>query len=254
MNGGLGWEMLPPLLKGALWTVILCASAGVLGSLIGLVVGLARTSGSRIANYAGAVYTNFIRGVPILVILLFVYFALPLLIPGAVIDKLYTAIIALSIYVGAYMAEIVRGGIRSVPKGQIEAAEALGMGYWTKFRYVIVPQAMKTIVPPAIGVLLSLVKDTSLVSVIGYVELTKAGRIVSILTMEPVLVFAIVGALYFVICYPISLLGRRAELRLSRETRDGTGAMTRTEPATSDLPPATSDLLEDPAEAMRLER
>jgi polar amino acid transport system permease protein len=128
------------------------------------------------------------------------------------------------------------------------------MGYWTKFRYVIVPQAMKTIVPPAIGVLLSLVKDTSLVSVIGYVELTKAGRIVSILTMEPVLVFAIVGALYFLICYPISLLGRRAELRLSRETRDVTGAMTRTEPATSDQPPATSDLLEDPADAMRLER
>jgi polar amino acid transport system permease protein len=118
MNGGFGWEMLPPLLKGALWTVILCASAGVLGSLIGLVVGLARTSGSRIANYAGAVYTNFIRGVPILVILLFVYFALPLLVPGAVIDKLYMAIIALSIYVGAYMAEIVRGGIRSVPRGR----------------------------------------------------------------------------------------------------------------------------------------
>lgn len=228
-------ELLLPLLRGAFWTVVLCAVSGVLGSLIGLIVGLARTSGVRVLNLIGAVYTNFVRGVPILIILLFVYFALPLLIPGAILPMFATAIIALTVYVGAYMAEIVRGSILSVPKGQSEAAEALGMGYWAKLRFVIVPQAMKTIVPPAVGVLLSLVKDTSLVSVIGYVELTKSGRIVSILSSDPILVFTIVGALYFIICYPISLFGRRYEERLENGKHHKSTPPVLLEPAVTDL-------------------
>ncbi|MGZ5384188.1 MAG: amino acid ABC transporter permease [Acidimicrobiia bacterium] len=210
-----GLQYLAPLLKGAVWTIVLCVISGAAGTLIGSILGLARTSGSRTARRVSAAYINFIRGIPLLIILFFVYFALPLLIPGAVFDQLTTAFIAMSIYVGAYIGEVVRGSIESVPKGQLEAAEALGMSYFQKFRYVIVPQAMKVIVPPYVGVLISLTKDSSLVSIIGFVELTKAGRIVSILTMDPIPVFIGVGALYFLICYPISLFGRHYERRLA---------------------------------------
>jgi polar amino acid transport system permease protein len=214
MHEDFGWAIVPALLQGAMWTVVLTLISGTVGTLIGLVAGLARTSGNVVGKYVGAVYTNLIRGVPVLIILLFVYFALPLIIPGALVSAFMTAIIALSIYVGAYMGEVVRGSIQAIPKGQSEAAEALGMNYWVKSRYVILPQAMKIMVPSALGILLSLVKDTSLVSVIGYVELTKAGRITSILTSEPVLVTIVVGGLYFIICYPMSVLGRRYEAKL----------------------------------------
>lgn len=233
-------EVWIPLLRGALWTVILTVVGGLLGTIVGVIVGLIRTSGSQVANFAGAVYTNFIRGVPLLIILFFVYFALPLLIPGALVPAFATALIALTIYVGAYMAEVVRGSILAVPRGQTEAAQALGMGYWVTLRNIILPQALKTMIPPGIGVLLSLVKDTSLVSVIGFVELTKAGRIVSIATSDPILIFVIVGGIYFAICYPISVAGSRLERRLDPRTRRILEAVVAVEPRPIDNASAIS--------------
>jgi polar amino acid transport system permease protein len=208
-----GPEHLLPLLTGAVWTIVLCAISGVIGSIAGMILGLARTSPSRIARWISAVYINLIRGIPILVIIFFIFFGLPLLFPDLDLSKFVSAIIALSVFAAAYVAEIVRGSIEAIPKGQSEAAEALGLGYYAKFRYVIIPQAMKIVVPPGIGFLIGLVKDSSLVTVIGFIELTRAGNIVSNLTGDPITTFLVVGAMYFVICYGISLLGRWYEKR-----------------------------------------
>ncbi|WP_375000047.1 amino acid ABC transporter permease [Aeromicrobium sp. CTD01-1L150] len=210
-----GAENLPPLLNGALLTVFLVATSGFLGTVIGLALGLARTSPSRVARVLSLVYISFIRGQPVLIILFFVYFVLPLLFPMASVSRAVAAIAGLSVYAGAYIAEIVRGSLLAVPTGQSEAAEALGMGYALKLRYVVLPQALRIAVPPGIGFLVALVKATSLTSVIGYVELTRAGRITSTINQEPILTFLIVAALYFVICYPISMVGRWYERRLA---------------------------------------
>ena len=208
-------QFLPPLLRGAGLTLVIVAAAGVLGSLIGIVLGTAKASPSWIARAISSIYVNFLRGVPILIILLFTYFALPLIVPALTFSRGLTAVVGLSVYAGAYIAEIVRGSIQAVPKGQSEAAEALGMHYFMRMRYVIFPQAMKIAVPPGIGFLIALVKASSLVSVIGFVDLTRAGRIVTTINQQPLLTFLVVGALYFAISYPISLLGRWYERKLA---------------------------------------
>jgi polar amino acid transport system permease protein len=135
--------------------------------------------------------------------------------PTATLSRAVTAIVGLSVYAGAYMAEIFRGSIEAIPRGQLEAAEALGMHYLQKMRFVILPQALKIAVPPAIGFLIALVKASSLVSVIGFTDLTRAGRIITSQNQAPLATFIIVAALYFIISYPISLFGRWYERRLA---------------------------------------
>lgn len=212
-----GVDHLLLLAQGAGLTIVLCAISGTVGSLIGLLLGLGATSNNRVARIVSSFYINLIRGLPLLVIIFFIYFGLPLLIPGADLSKAISAGVALSLYAGAYMGEIVRGGIESIPRGQFEAAEALGFGYVARTQHVILPQAMKAIVPPGIGFLIALVKDSSLVSIIGFVELTKAGRVVSSLTTDALMTFLIVAAFYFVICYAMSLLSQWYERKLSGE-------------------------------------
>ncbi|HEX6499134.1 MAG TPA: amino acid ABC transporter permease [Micromonosporaceae bacterium] len=208
-------QFMPPLLRGAVLTIFLLVTSGILGTLIGLIFGIARSSSIRVVRWVASIYVNFIRGIPILIILLFIYFALPLMFPTVTFSQGVTAIAGLSIYAGAYMAEIFRGSIAAIPRGQSEAAEALGMHYLQKMRYVILPQAMKIAVPPAIGFLIALVKASSLVSVIGYTDLTRAGRIITSQNHLPLNTYVVVAALYFVISYPISLLGRWYERRLT---------------------------------------
>lgn len=210
---------LESLLRGALWTLALCVTSGVIGTLVGLVLGLAATSPSRIARGIATAYVYFIRGIPLLIIVFFAYFGVPLLFPSLSLSAFATAVIALSVFTAAYMAEIFRGSINAVPKGQWEAADALGLGYVRKLRHVVLPQAMRIVVPPAIGFLIALVKDSSLVTVIGFVELTHAGTIVSNLTADPILTYSVVAVIYFVICYGISRLGRFYEKRTSIDHR-----------------------------------
>ena len=212
---GFGSENFAPLIQGAGLTLFLCAVSGFVASVIGLMLAIARTSRVRIARGISAVYINFIRGQPVLIILYFMYFVIPLAFPQATFSRGITAIVGLSTYGAAYIAEIFRGSIEAIPKGQGEASDALGMQYFVKFRYVILPQAMKISVPPWIGFLISLVKASSLVSVIGYVELTRAGRIVSTINQEPLTTFLIVATFYFLISYPISLVGQWYERRLA---------------------------------------
>lgn len=207
------WQDLMPLAEGAWLTIQLCAVSGILGVIFGLVLGIARTSPSRTARWISTVYISCVRGIPVLVIIFFVFFGIPLLFPGLEPDKFSSAVIALTCFAGAYVAEIVRGSIEAVAKGQSEAADALGLDYWRKLRYVILPQAVKIMVPPGIGFLIGLVKDSSLVTVTGLLELTHAGNVVTNLTGDPIKTFLVVAAMYFVICYGISRLGRLYEKR-----------------------------------------
>jgi polar amino acid transport system permease protein len=208
-----GWQDLIPLLEGAWLTIQLCAVSGILGVIFGLVLGIARTSPNRIARWISTIYISCVRGIPVLVIIFFVFFGIPLLVPGLEPDKFSSAVIALTCFAAAYVAEIVRGSIEAVAKGQSEAADALGLNYWRKLTYVILPQAVKIMVPPGIGFLIGLVKDSSLVTVTGLLELTHAGNIVTNLTGDPIKTFLVVAAMYFVICYGISQLGRLYEKR-----------------------------------------
>ena len=210
-----GWENLRPLLDGMRLTIFLVVASGFFGTVLGFFLGLARTAPSRVARAPSAVYVGFIRGQPVLIILFFVYFVAPLMFPAASFSRGVTAVAGLSFYAAAYIAEIVRGSVLAVPTGQSEAAQALGMNYRLRLRYVVLPQALRIAVPPGIGFLVALVKATSLTSVIGYVELTRAGRITSTINQEPIATFLIVAALYFVVCYPISLVGRWYERRLA---------------------------------------
>ncbi len=204
-------QYVPSLLRGLWLTVVLVAISGAIGSVLGLLLGLGSTSALLPARWASNVYTNIIRGIPPLIILFFMYFALPVIFPLLTLSNVLTAIIGLSIYAAAYIAEIIRGSILAVPVGQQEAADALGMNYYIRIRYIILPQAIKIALPSAIGFLISLVKASALASVIGVIELTAEGHIVSTINNEPLTVFVAVAILYFVISYPLALLGRKYE-------------------------------------------
>lgn len=206
---------LPPLLDGAVVTVGLVAVSGFLGTVLGLVFGVARSAPLAPIRWLAGVYTNFIRGVPILIILLFLYYAIPMMFPYATFSQNITAVVGLSVYAGAYMAEIFRGSIQAIPRGQREAAEALGLRYVKRMRYVILPQAMKIVIPPAVGFLIALVKASSFVTVISATDLTRAGEIVTSQNHQPLETWLVVAAIYFVVTYPLSLLGRWFERRLA---------------------------------------
>lgn len=209
-----GTENFEPLLRGGYYTVILVAASGALGLVVGLLFGLGRTAHTAPIRWLSLAYISFIRGQPVLIILFFAYYVIPLVFPAATFSRLTTAIVGLTVYAGAYLAEILRGSINSVAVGQTEAASALGMNYFLRLRYVVLPQAMKVAVPPTVGFIVALVKATSLTSVIGFVELTRAGRIVSTVNGEPLTTFLIVALGYIIICYPITLFGKWYERKL----------------------------------------
>jgi polar amino acid transport system permease protein len=207
-------QFMPSLLRGTVLTIFLCLVSGALGVGVGMVFGIARSAPFAPLRWVASVYTNFVRGIPILIILLFLYFAIPLMFPYATFSRGVTAVLGLSVYCGAYMAEIFRGSIQAIPRGQLEAAEALGMHYVKRMRHVVLPQALKIAVPPLVGFLIALVKASSLVSVIGYTDLTRAGRIVTSQNHLPLSTYLVVAVLYFLVSYPISLFGRWYERRL----------------------------------------
>lgn len=221
MLRSLQWQDVAALFRGALWTIALCACSGAIGTIAGLLLALGATSGLRAARWVATVYVSIVRGIPLLVIIFFAYFGIPLAFPAVQLAPFVTAAIALCVFAAAYMAEVFRGSIEAVDPGQREAADALGLGYWqTQFR-VILPQALRIAIPPGIGFLISLVKDSSLVTVMGFVELTTAGSIISNLTAEPIRTYLLVAAYYFVICYVMSRLSRYLEKKLTPAIRTG---------------------------------
>jgi His/Glu/Gln/Arg/opine family amino acid ABC transporter permease subunit len=200
------------LLQGLGNTVLLCVAGLGLGLVIALFVGLARASSFRWLSWPAALYIEVIRDSPLLMQLYLVFFALPLM--GFQVPIFVAGVATLMVNSSAFMAEIVRAGIQAIGKDQWDAARALGMGYRSSMRYVVMPQAARVMIPPGVGLLIGLIKDSSVVSVISYIELTRVGQILTEKTFLSFQVFGIVAALYFVLCYPLSRLAVSAERRL----------------------------------------
>ncbi len=199
-------------LQGAGNTVALCLAGLGLGLVIALFVGLARASRLRWLWVPAATYIEIIRDSPLLMQLYLVFFALPLL--GLQVPIFVAGVATLMINSSAFMAEIVRAGIQSVGRDQWDAARGLGMGYPQVMRWVVLPQAFRVMVPPGVGLLIGLIKDSSVISVISYLELTRVGQILTEKTFLSFQVFGIVAALYFALCYPLSRLALYVERRL----------------------------------------
>ena len=194
------------------WTLVLSAVAFLGGAVGGLLIALARTSGSKALRRISAGFIQVFQGTPLLMQLFLVYFGLAVV--GLPIDPLLAAAVALTLHASAYLGEIWRGSIEAVPSGQTEAATALVLSYPHRMRHVVLPQAMRIATAPTVGFLVQLIKGTSLASIIGFTELTRAGQIVNNATFKPFLVFGTVAILYFILCWPLSLMARRLEARM----------------------------------------
>jgi len=210
-------DRLPELLLACLATIGLAIAGMSLATVIGVLGVVARRSRFRLLRGIVIGFVEAIRNTPFLVQIFFIFFALPQI--GIKLNPTVTAIIALALNGGAYAIEIIRGGVDSIPKGQVEAANALGLHYVSRMKDVILPQALKISLPATIGFLVQLIKGTSLAAIVGFVELSRAGQIVSNQTFRPLTVFALVGIIYFLICWPLSLWGAGVEKRLQAASR-----------------------------------
>ena len=196
---------LPLLLYGALMTIKITAVAVSCGFIIGLIVSLARMSNFIIVRLIAKCYVDVIRGTPMLVQIFMIYFALPQII-GTRIDPYIAACAACSINSGAYVSEIFRAGIQSVNKGQMEAGRSLGLSWWQTMRFIIIPQAFKASIPPLGNEFIAMLKDSSLVSVIGFEELTRRGQLIIAKTYASFEIWGTVAVIYLIMTVTISQL------------------------------------------------
>ena len=208
----------PLLLVGAGVTIKITALSVALGVVIGLFVGIARISRLRILRVLAAVYVDFFRGTPLLVHIFLVYFALPV-ITGQRVDPFVAAIGSCGINSGAYVAEIFRAGIQSIDKGQMEAGRSLGMTWVQTMRYIIVPQAFKRVIPPLGNEFIALLKDSSLVSVIGFEELTRRGQLIIAKTYGSLEIWISVAVIYLAMTLTISRFVAYLERRYKTDDR-----------------------------------
>ena len=193
----------PLLLEGALVTIKITALSVGFGLLIGLVASIARMSKLWLVKMLASLYVDFIRGTPLLVQIFIIYFALPM-ITGVRVDPLVAAITACSINSGAYVAEIFRAGIESIDKGQMEAGRSLGLTWGQTMYYIIVPQAFKRVIPPLGNEFIAMLKDSSLVSVIGFEELTRRGQLIIARTYGSLEIWLSVAVIYLAMTFVIS--------------------------------------------------
>lgn len=197
------------ILEAAKWTLALSAIAFVGGAILGLIIALMRTSESAWARGVSTTFIQVFQGTPLLLQLFLVFFGAPVL--GLDINPWVAAGVALILNSAAFLGEIWRGCIEAVPRGQWEAAQALSLKYSARMRDVVLPQAFKIALAPTVGYLVQIIKGTSLAAIIGFVEVTRAGQIVNNATFQPLIVFSVVAAIYFAICWPLSLLAGRME-------------------------------------------
>ncbi|WP_151637487.1 amino acid ABC transporter permease [Noviherbaspirillum aerium] len=199
------------ILEAAQWTVALSLIAFLGGAVGGLVIALSRTSDLAFARHASRVFILVFQGTPLLLQLFLVFFGAPIL--GLDINPWVAAGIALILNTSAFLGEIWRGCIEAIPRGQWEAAEALNLSYRSRMMKVILPQAFKIALPPTVGYMVQIIKGTSLAAIIGFTEVTRAGQIINNATFQPLIVFSVIAAVYFILCWPLSLLAGRMERR-----------------------------------------
>ncbi len=205
-------DIIPFLLLAARWTVLLSLIAFAGGAIGATVMLLWRFGAPKSGGRFTTLYIQLFQGTPLLLQLFLVFFGLPLL--GIDVSPLMAATVALTLYASAFLAEIWRGCVDAVPRGQWDASSSLGMNFLTQMRYVVLPQALKIAVPPTVGFLVQLVKSTALASIVGFNELTRSGQIVANATFEPLLIYGIVALIYFAMCYPLTVGSRALERRM----------------------------------------
>lgn len=206
------WSYLPLLLQGAAMTVLISVAAMAIAVVLGLIIVLARLIGGRIVKSLAVAYIEIIRGTPLLLQLYIVYYGLPNI--GINLDAFTAAVLALGINYAAYEAEVYRAGLDSIPKGQSEAALSLGMTQFMIYRRILVPQAVKIVLPPVTNDFIALFKDSSLVSIIAIVELTKSYNMLAVSSMRFLELGLLTAALYLMMSLPLSFLTHRLERRL----------------------------------------
>jgi polar amino acid transport system permease protein/polar amino acid transport system substrate-binding protein len=209
------------LIKALGQTLLLCLLSLVFAMVIGMVFGLMNVSHTRALNLIGTVYVDAVRGVPLIVLAYFIYFGVPAGIQGLGfanfrLNALQAGTIALSMNCGAYMAEIFRAGIQSVDRGQMEAGRSLGLSYGAAMWLVVIPQAIRTMIPSIINQFIITLKDTSILSVIGFPELTNVGKTIMGNTFKNLQTWAIIAVLYMVVIITLSKVSKKFERRINR--------------------------------------
>jgi His/Glu/Gln/Arg/opine family amino acid ABC transporter permease subunit len=195
-------------------TLRLAIPAIILGSILGTLIGLARLSQSRWLSAASNIYVELFRGVPLVMVIFWFWFIIPTFL-GKSLPEYAVALTAFVVFEAAYLAEIVRAGIQSVPRGQVEAATATGLAKNQLMRHVILPQALRNMIPALVTQFIVLLKDTSLASIIGYVDLTKAAQIVNNREIRPFELYLFIAVVYWLCSYAMSRYAARLEFKLA---------------------------------------
>lgn len=211
------WDIVRNLLLALRWTVLLSLASFVLGGLLGLIVLFLRTSRHTWLRHATSMYIELFQGTPLLMQLFLAFFGLALF--GLEVPAWVAAGLALTCWGGAYLAEIWRGCVEAIPRGQWEASSCLAMSYMQQMRHVILPQALRIAIPPTIGFSVQIVKGTAVTSIIGFVELSKAGTMITNATFQPFAVYALVALMYFALCWPLSKYSQSLERKLHASHR-----------------------------------
>ncbi len=203
---------IPLLARGTLVTLQISLVAGVLACILGFTLGLAALSHVRLLRWIISAYVDFVRGTPLLIQVFLVFFALPVI--GIRFDEIWAGIVALAFNTSAYIAETVRGGVGSIERGQTEAARSIGMIHPQILAYILLPQALRPIVPPLTNELISMTKNTSLLSVISVYELTRAGQAIISVHFVPFEIYLLLAIYYYVLIKCLSWLSRFIESRM----------------------------------------
>src|SRR6476661_2027223 len=208
-------EFFPILMSGVVLTIVVTIGSLLLSTVLGLVWAMMRVSGIRILSLLSASLINVIRGIPIIVLLFYIYFVMPDF--GVTLSALQAAILGLGIAYSAYQAENFRAGIEAIDKGQIEAAQAIGMSWWQTMRRVVLPQAVKIVLPPYGNVMIMMLKDSSQASTITVAELALQGKLIASSTFKTTNVFTMVALMYLTMSIPLILLVRHFEKKANRK-------------------------------------
>ena len=213
MNRGFGWTEFWFILSALRWTIALSAVAFAGGGVLGLAIAILRTAPVRPLRWLARGFIELFQGTPVLMQLFLAYYGLAV-VTGVDISPWPAVASALTLYAGAFLGEIWRGSIEAVPLGQWEAARGLSLGYWRTLGLVVLPQAWRISIPATVGFLVQLIKSTAVASLIGFVEVTRAGQLISNVTFQPLTVYPVVAALYFLLCWPLSRASREMERRI----------------------------------------
>jgi polar amino acid transport system permease protein len=200
------------LIAAIRWTVVLTLAAFAGGALIGIIIAVMRVSNTAVLRALALCYIQLIQGTPLLVILFVFFFGLSIF--DLPVLPWIAATAAFSLYAGAFLGEIWRGALQAIPRTQWEAGASLGLGFTEQLRYVIIPQAIRIAIPPTVGFLVQLIKNTSLAATIGFVELTREGQLTTASTFQPFTVYVTVAFFYFLMCFPLTQWSRVLERKL----------------------------------------